>query len=276
MKSLVAHQEGTTPGQVPSVLGDPVMSAFAIIASLTSSMLTDSVGPSDLGGVSHPLGADRTELEAAVSWFLSEVADPILKAREPSELRRLMTERAMVAVEARGAIASAMAAWLKFEGHASLEPDAELRRKLLTKNPALLRLLEVTFADTRDLFSVVARRRLSVTEMTEAMRALTPTATDADVLLMLALVATVRDDIAPEIEHAVFELASANVLRHRARLHSLLRRWDPSWIPTIDAPSWADDPARVDLAPEEIEVIAGMFRNPPAPNAALRRALARS
>ena len=55
----------------------------------------------------------------------------------------------------------------------------------------------------------------------------------------------------------------------------MLRRWDPTWTPTIDAPAWADNPTHIDLTPEEISVVARLLRDPPEPNAALQRALAR-
>jgi hypothetical protein len=256
------------------------MNVLAIIAALTSGLLGEpharASGVDGPSADSIDAGDDRAELEAAVSWFLTAVAEPVLKATGPAELRRLLTVHAKVAVEARSAIATAVASWLKSDpGAMALEPDAALRSTLLARNPDLLRLLEVTTADTRDLFTMIKQRRTSSVEMAEAMSTLTPVATDADVLLMLAIVAALRDDVEPAIQRAVSELASANVLRHRAQLHAMLRRWDPTWTPTIDAPGWADDPEPLDLSAEEVAVVAQLFHDPPAPNAALRRALAR-
>lgn len=253
------------------------MNVLAIIAALTSGVLAElpGAGLPTVSVVTAEVAA-RTELEAAVRWFVTAVAEPVLGAERPADLRRLLTQHAKVAVEARSAVASAGAAWLQSgPGLEGLEPDAALREVLTLRNPDLLRLIEVTSADARDLFSVIAERRASTSEMVEAMSTLTPVATDADVLLMIAMVATLRGDVDPEIERAVCELATGNVLRHRAQLHALLRRWDPTWSPTVEAPAWADAPQPLDLSAEEVAVVAQLFRDPPAPNAALRRALAR-
>jgi hypothetical protein len=223
--------------------------------------------------VAHRPPASPSELEAAWAWFVSEVADPVLAARDGSALRRLLFERSKVAVEARTAIAMAAARWFQTADGSVLE--AAIRDRFAQTSPRLARLLTISLSDASGFFAALRERPPSTAEMTEAMRILTPAATDADVLLTLAALAATRPGVPTDVTAALVQLAEVSVLRHRSKLHAMLRRWNPKWEATIAAPAWADDPAALDLEPAEIEVVAQVFRQPPVPTPALRRALAR-
>lgn len=259
---------------------------LSIIATLTASYLADPAVPvMELVPVVAHIEipeAIKLDIEAAMGWFAADVARPLLAARDLVQLQQLREERDAIAVQARAAIVNAAQALLQIDPHRFEAPliDAEIRDQIQARfglaAPALLHTLELASLDMADVvrFSQSHKISLASWQIQQAMAKLVPLATNAEIPLLVVLMAVHEHrETSPDVLAALVEEARIGVLRHRVALHAMLRNWDPEWAPTMQVPAWAEKPQALALNDTEIARIVELLRDPPAPTAALRRAL---
>jgi hypothetical protein len=219
-------------------------------------------------------------MHAAVQWFHTAVARPLLAARDVEELQARLPEVRDEAINARMAIASAMGTLL---ATAPLTPDAfqvdgrivqQLRAASTPWADQVAALLDLAVMDLADFWAQThGVNPPTNAHVRAAHERLTPLATEAEIWLLVAVfgVHARADEVV--LTHIV-ETAHTHTLRYRSALHATLRSWDAAWEPTVDAPPWADHVVPIDLDEHGVTNAARLFQEPPPPTPALRRLLA--
>lgn len=265
------------------------MNLFSLIAALAAAYLSEPALPTAAAGpVVQALATAqvpeslRVELEGSVRWFAESVAKPLLAASDVDDLIATLIKHRDVAVQARMAIANAANAFVTASKPTrdDVAADPELIAQLEERGnqsqlvALLLQIATVDFADY--YFFASEHEPVDAEQMQVAMATLVPLATEAEIWLLVSMIGVhAKTKPVPEVLAFMIETADTCVLRYRAALHATLRSWDPAWVPSIEAPAWADAPAALDLDATEIENVVAIFRAPPPPTDSLRRALSR-